>query len=92
MSESRLETEVKEKLKKPKFRKKKIEKLIRQLLVELQDDPDRPGLKGTPERVARMYEEIFSGMNKTGKDDLLVTFSSELIDISFSPFFNSKFL
>ena len=68
MTESRLESEVKSKLKKPKFRKKKIEKLIRQLIIELQDDPDRPGLVGTPERVARMYEEIFEGQHYTNDE------------------------
>jgi len=31
--------------------------------VALGDDPDREGLKDTPLRVARMYEEIFEGMN-----------------------------
>lgn len=61
MGESKLEREVKTNLKKKKFNKNKIEKLIRQLLVELNDDPDRPGLLGTPRRVADMYEEIFEG-------------------------------
>lgn len=73
MSESRLEKEIKESLKRPKFKKKRIEKLIRQLLIELQDDPDRPGLKGTPERIARMYEEIFEGQRYTN-DDLVKMF------------------
>ena len=68
MSESKLEKEVKENLNKPKFRKKKIEKLIRQLLVELNDDPDRPGLVGTPRRIANMYEEIFEGQKYTNDE------------------------
>lgn len=63
MSESRLEKEVKKNLGNRKFSKKKIEKLIRKLIIELQDDPDRPGLIGTPERVARMYEEIYEGQH-----------------------------
>lgn len=59
---------------------------IRGLLIALGDDPDREGLKDTPDRVARMYEEVFEGMNytnheiaqmfdKTFEEDL--TFSSE---------------
>ena len=35
---------------------------IRGLLEALGDDPDREGLKETPQRVARMYEEVFEGM------------------------------
>ena len=62
---------------------------IRGLLIALGDDPDREGLKETPDRVARMYEEVFEGMNytnheiaqmfdKTFEEDL--TFSSENSD------------
>lgn len=83
MTESRLESEVKSKLKKPKFKKKKIEKLIRQLIIELQDDPDRPGLVGTPERVARMYEEIFEGQHYTNDeiaDMFNVCFDKDIIN------------
>lgn len=36
---------------------------IRGILEALGDDPDREGLKETPDRVARMYEEVFEGMN-----------------------------
>lgn len=36
---------------------------IRGLIEALGDDPEREGLKETPERVARMYEEVFEGMN-----------------------------
>lgn len=35
---------------------------IRNILVALGDDPDREGLKETPDRVARMYNEIYEGM------------------------------
>ena len=58
MAESKLEVQIKKKLDKPKFNRKKIEKLIKKLLIELQDNPDREGLLCTPERVARIYEEI----------------------------------
>ena len=44
---------------------KAIEEHIRGILVALGDDPDREGLKETPQRVAKMYEEVFAGMNYT---------------------------
>ena len=40
----------------------KIKDLTRQFLEALGDDPDREGLKKTPDRVARMCSEIFEGM------------------------------
>lgn len=58
-----------------------IKEHIRGILVALGDDPDREGLRDTPDRVARMYQEVFEGMNysneqiakmfnKTFEDDL----------------------
>lgn len=45
--------------------KEKIKFHIRGILEALGDDPDREGLRETPDRVARMYEEVFEGMNYT---------------------------
>ena len=45
-----------------------IKKHIRGILVALGDDPDREGLKDTPDRVAKMYEEVFEGMNYTNHE------------------------
>ena len=42
---------------------KAVEEHIRGLLIALGDDPEREGLKETPKRVAKMYEEVFEGMN-----------------------------
>ena len=42
---------------------KAIEEHIRGVLVAVGDDPNREGLRETPERVARMYAEVFEGMN-----------------------------
>jgi len=55
--------------------KNKIEKIIRQLLIELGENPDREGLIGTPKRIAEMYEEIFSGYKMNSELD--VSFSEE---------------
>ena len=45
-----------------------IKEHIRGILIALGDDPDREGLKDTPDRVARMYEEVFQGMNYTNSE------------------------
>lgn len=42
-------------------RDEKVRLLVRSLLVVLGQDPDRSGLKGTPDRIARMYTELLSG-------------------------------
>ena len=39
----------------------RIKKLVRELIIELGEDPTREGLKRTPERIANMYKEIFGG-------------------------------
>ncbi len=44
---------------------KKIERGVRLLIEGMGEDPDRPGLKGTPARVARMYSEIFCGIGRS---------------------------
>ena len=45
-----------------------IEHHIRGILEALGDDPDREGLKDTPKRVAKMYEEVFEGMCYTNDE------------------------
>ncbi len=47
---------------------KKIAEHVRGLLIALGDDPEREGLRDTPERVARMYSEVFAGMNYTNHE------------------------
>lgn len=47
---------------------KAVREHIRGLLIALGDDPDREGLRDTPDRVARMYCEVFDGMNYTNKE------------------------
>ena len=39
----------------------KVESAVREILIEIGDDPDREGLVGTPERVHRMYTELTAG-------------------------------
>lgn len=47
---------------------KAIQEHIRGILIALGDDPDREGLIDTPKRVAKMYEEVFEGMNYTNDE------------------------
>jgi len=58
-----------------KMSKARIRRLIRQLLIELGENPDREGLRETPDRVADMYAEIFSGYSLDSELD--VTFNEE---------------
>ena len=58
-----------------------IKEHIRVILIALGDNPDREGLKDTPDRVARMYEEVFEGMNYSNHEIAQMfnkTFSDEL--------------
>lgn len=45
-----------------------IKEHIKGILIALGDDPEREGLQETPERVARMYAEVFAGMNYTNHE------------------------
>lgn len=47
---------------------KAIEEHIRGILIALGDNPDREGLVETPKRVAKMYQEVFAGMNYTNHE------------------------
>lgn len=47
---------------------KAIEEHVKGILMALGDNPDREGLKDTPKRVAKMYKEVFEGMNYTNDE------------------------
>lgn len=70
--------------------KEAIKTHIRGILEALGDDPEREGLLETPDRVARMYEEVFEGMNytntqiaemfsKTFEDDLSIRNHKDMV-------------
>lgn len=40
----------------------RVARAVREILIAVGEDPDRDGLRETPARVARMYEEIFAGI------------------------------
>jgi GTP cyclohydrolase I len=57
--------------------KKKIEEAVRTILEAIGEDPERDGLKNTPCRIARMYEEILEGTHKNAEEDLEVFFEKQ---------------
>jgi GTP cyclohydrolase I len=68
----------------------RIRRAVREILIAVGEDPDREGLLDTPDRVARMYAEIFSGLHTDPAEHLRRTFTQkhdELVlvkDIEFS--------
>ncbi len=54
---------------------KRIENAVREILVAVGEDPDREGLRKTPFRVARMYEELFAGLKLEPARHLETTFT-----------------
>ena len=53
----------------------RVKKLVRELIIEVGEDPTREGLRETPERIANMYREIFSGYDSDS--ELSVQFSED---------------
>lgn len=69
----------------------KIRKAIALLLEGIGEDTNREGLKETPDRIARMYEEIFSGMDESAEECLAKTFTvdnNEMIVEKDIPFYS----
>lgn len=55
----------------------KIQQAVRMILEAVGEDPDREGLIDTPKRVARMYEEVFSGMRIDPEEYLATVFNED---------------
>jgi len=55
----------------------RIERAVREILEAIGEDPDRDGLQRTPARIAKMYEEIFSGLYEDPSQHLTVTFEAD---------------
>ena len=55
--------------------KDRVKKLVRELIIEVGEDPTREGLRETPERIANMYKEIFNGYDSDS--ELTVQFSED---------------
>lgn len=68
-----------------------VERAVRDLLVAVGEDPDRDGLRGTPERMARAYREIFAGLHDDPADVLETVFDlghDELIIVRDIPLYS----
>jgi GTP cyclohydrolase I len=69
----------------------KIQTAVRMILEAIGEDPDREGLRDTPARVARMYEEVFVGLEQDPGEYFSVIFSEEheeLVLVKDIPFFS----
>jgi GTP cyclohydrolase I len=70
----------------------RIRKAVREILIAVGEDPDREGLLETPDRVARMYAEVFRGLHQDPRIHLAKRFTQkydEMVtvrDISYSSF------
>jgi len=54
--------------------REKIERAVTSIIEAIGEDPNREGLVGTPQRIAEMYAELFSGLDKDPKEELSVGF------------------
>ena len=63
------------------FNREKLENAVRLILEAIGEDPEREGLLDTPRRVANMYVEMFSGLNKDPKEELNTIFHEHHDDI-----------
>ncbi|WP_203569028.1 GTP cyclohydrolase I FolE [Aestuariimicrobium ganziense] len=58
----------------PRFDLARIEAAVREILLAIGEDPDRDGLRDTPARVAKSYQEILSGLHQDAGELLATTF------------------
>lgn len=69
----------------------KIENAVRDILEAIGEDPEREGIKETPQRVARMYAEVFAGLHRDITKDIKVFHeegNDEMILIGDIPFYS----
>jgi GTP cyclohydrolase I len=59
----------------------RIRTAVREILLAIGEDPDREGLVETPDRVARMYAEVFSGLHKDPRAVLQKTFTQKYDEV-----------
>lgn len=68
----------------------RIQRAVREILAAIGENPDRDGLRDTPQRVARMYQELFSGLERDPAEHLSTGFTESydemvvLRDIAFN--------
>ena len=68
-----------------------IEKAVREILLAVGEDPEREGVANTPQRVARVYEELLAGMSEDPAKHLTVGFTEqydEMVVLRDIPFYS----
>ena len=58
----------------------RVRRAVREILEAIGENPEREGLVNTPDRVARMYEEIFSGIQDDPARHLVIQFTEDQHD------------
>ncbi len=72
--------------------KERIKNAVREMLEAIGEDPEREGLRDTPQRIANMYAEIFSGIGRNPAEVLNVTFEEnhqEMVILRDIPFYST---
>jgi GTP cyclohydrolase I len=70
---------------------KRIVKAVKEILVAIGEDVSRPGLKETPQRVAEMYADVFSGLHKDPSKELIIFHQGdheEMVMVKDIPFYS----
>jgi len=76
----------------PEVDLERIRRAVREILLAVGEDPDREGLQETPDRVARMYAEVFAGLHQDPRVHLQKHFTQKcdemvlIKDIQFESF------
>lgn len=65
----------------PAIDHERLQAAVREILLAVGEDPDREGLRETPERVARMYAELFSGLGKDPRELLQKKFTQKYDEV-----------
>ncbi|MGL4971894.1 MAG: GTP cyclohydrolase I FolE [Culicoidibacterales bacterium] len=72
---------------------KAIEAAFKEILIAMGEDPNREGLQETPKRVAKMYAEIYSGLNENPAEVLAIGFEEdqheEVVIVKDIPFYST---
>ncbi|WP_051479262.1 GTP cyclohydrolase I FolE [Arthrobacter sp. H5] len=70
----------------------RIQRAVREILAAIGEDPERDGLRETPNRVARAYAEFFAGLHQDAGEVLSTTFNldhEELVLVKDIPFYST---
>ncbi len=69
----------------------RIKRAVKEIIEAIGEDPEREGIRDTPQRVAEMYSELFTGIKKDPKDDLEIGFElghREMVILKDIPFYS----